>query len=171
MGRSQKVSAKGNAVVVDDSLYPFAIATWFGQPDEELINFYFDWQEQRLIRARDEGIQVATIIDATDGDRPPSTVRHVLAERSKVILGEFDPYIVYSWVVLTNALVRGVITAIKWMTPMRTIAAASMKEALVEGARALEKAGIEPPVGFDPDAYERPPRPNGDTDGLNQRAG
>ena len=161
MGQQAKLSETGSAVVVDDSHYPYLIATWFGAPAVDTIEFYFAWQAERLARARDEGIKVATIIDGIEASRPSPSIRKTLAELSKSILDEFDPYIVHSWVILQNPLIRGVITAITWMTPMRTSTAPTPVLALQAGARALLQENIPIPAGFDPSSYTRPDRPTG----------
>jgi hypothetical protein len=158
-GRSERTSGTTSALVVDDSHFPFLVATWFGKPDEETIRYYFDWQGERLARARDQGVKVATIIDAIDAERPPSTIRKTLAECSEKILSEFDPYIVHSWVVVQSPLIRGVITALTWMTPMRLSTAPVPRVALEDASRALLQAGIRVPSNLDPGLYIRPKNP------------
>ena len=159
MGREKLIGQGGASSVVDDTLFPFLIATWFGAPDDELIRFYFDWQAKGLARARAAGIKVVTVIDGIDAARPPSTIRKTIADCSTTILEEFDPYIVHSWVVVHSPLLRGVITAIMWMVPMRLSTAPTCTMALEDAARALVEAGVSLPENFSAASYVRPTEP------------
>jgi hypothetical protein len=165
------ISEHGNAVVVCDDHFPVVIATWFGKPDVETINFYFEWQARRLARARDEETKVVTIIDVLDTERPPASVRKTLADQSEAILGEFDELIVHSWVVVDNVLVRGALTAISWITPMRISTSRRTREALEEGCRALLSAGIGLPSSLDPASYQRPTPPEDSATGSRRETG
>lgn len=159
MAREEKIGQGGASIVVDNTLFPFLIATWYGAPDDELIRFYFEWQTKGLARARAAGIKVVTIIDGIDAARPPSTIRKTIADCSTTILEEFDPCIVHSWVVVHSPLLRGVITAIMWMVPMRLSTAPTCSMALEDAARALVDAGILLPPNFNAASYVRPHEP------------
>lgn len=108
----KKISKNGGAIVVSDAHFPLLISTWFGTPDKEIIEFYFEWQAIRLAHARDSNTRVVTIIDALDAARPAASMRKTIAEHSEKILEGFAPIIVHSRVVVESALVRGAITAI-----------------------------------------------------------
>ena len=86
----QQFETSGDAaVVVDDTYFPIVIATWFGPPNERLINYYVEWQTKQLRRAATDATRVATVIDALDGVRPPATIRKVLTEHSETMLKDF----------------------------------------------------------------------------------
>ena len=102
-----------------------------------------------------EGGGASVVVDG----RPPSTIRKTLADCSAEFLKEFDSYIVHSWVVVHSPLLRGVITAITWMTPMRLSSSPTCALALEDASRALQNKAIALPEDFDVGSCVRPNEP------------
>ena len=61
---------------------------------------------------------------------------------------------------LQSSLVRGVLTAMSWLTELRYSTAPSAREALENASQALLQAEIKLPQSLNPATYERPKRPN-----------
>lgn len=127
---------------LDDALSPFSIATWVGPATLQLIAKFHSWAEQQVAAAKREGKPVIMVNDGTAAGRPPADVRRAFAEL------RLDPEVpIKSFVVVTNPLVRGAMTAIGWLIGdgFDVINCKTMSEALERAADLAGHLGLEPP--------------------------
>jgi hypothetical protein len=114
-------------------------------------------------RAVAERTYYLTIADGRQANRPPATVRKLLAELSQDMSEEGHARFVASILVLESALVRGALTAIQWMSrrALRMESAASMPAAIARARTLLMRAGAPFPSSLGRD-YPTPPMPDHD---------
>jgi len=148
-----------SAILTDDRWAPVYFVTWFGATSEKTATGYFAWNRQVIETAIRTKTPTVLISDATDAERPPPKVRALMAE-----LSDAQPRaegLVFSYVVLPNALIRGALTAMQWLTrkPWPIEMVASLPEAIERALAALDGAGARRPAGLDPRGYVRPKRP------------
>jgi hypothetical protein len=147
------------SLVVDDSRGALYVATWFGAPSDRLVSSYFDWFEGAVGKHLRSKSPFVLITDALDSARPTPGARKLIAERTDA-LPSFGDVNVGNYVVLSNPLIRGALTAMQWISskPWTSVMVGSMKEALGRALGDLERAGAQRPA-LDPDRYQRPKRP------------
>ena len=158
MGLIEHQSGDGG-IAIDERLSPVIINTWWGMATMEAVDAFFDWSDPFYGERVKRGEKTVLITDALDAQRPPATIRRHIAMRTEATrTDERDALLIGNLVVVSSAAVRGALTAIGWfsnrrntMVPVKDIATA------FEVSRdLLRKAGIEPPLGLDPDLYRRP---------------
>jgi hypothetical protein len=148
-----------DAVVIDDRWMPVVFVTWFGSTEEKIVREFFGWSRpfvEEAIRTKSPRLIIS---DSTDATRPPPKVRALMAE-----LSDQQPRaegLVFVYLVLPNPLIRGVMTAIQWVSHRRIPAqiVGSIDEALTRGLADLERAGGRRPTTLDAKSYARPQRP------------
>jgi hypothetical protein len=149
-----------HAVVIDERWSPPVVfITWFGASTERIVREYFAWNKayvEEAIRTKTPRLMISDSIDAT---RPPPKVRALMAE-----LSDQQPRaegLVFVYLVLPNPLIRGVMTALQWVTrrPLPVEIVSTMEEALERGFADLERAGGRRPLKLDAKSYVRPQRP------------
>ena len=147
----------GRSLTLDERYFPLLISTWIGEPTLEMVDRYFAWNTVALIRARTEGMMAAVVIDALDAGLPDSSVLQVVAARSLDIEDDAERYSIgQGYVALRSKLVRGALTAIRWVNPNVGIhPMKSMEAALAAALRELRERGHPMPVRV-PEVYERP---------------
>ena len=152
----KRLTAAKGEVVFDDQFWPFLFVTWRGTPDVATVDAYFDAQEAATVRARAEGVRLVVVSDALEAENPPAMVRKRIAERSNAL--RYEDVHGASFVVLSNPLVRGALTAIQWWSssPMALEYVASCEEAIERGLARLEALGAPRPVGLSAGRYRRP---------------
>ena len=140
--------------MADARHFPLVVITWFGEMNEATYRQFHDWMCSVVERAQAEGTKVAMVNDARNARRPPPTVRKYIAELTDSMVGEFEAYSVDNFIVIDNALVRGALTAMQWLSNARwgVRPVPSLAEALERALRLLEAENIPvPPV--DPQHY------------------
>jgi len=100
--------------ILDRARMPLVqLRTWGTGTDEELERNMATLDEMLALRQRH-----ALLFDATGGERPPASQRHRIAEWIKERSPEIGAYTAAVAFVFTNALVRGALTAILWISPL-----------------------------------------------------
>lgn len=143
-------------VVLDDSLSPILIATWFGSPTAKTIDAFHAWADERIADARSRGEHLVLINDSTDSGRPDADARR------KFTAHDFDTNVLIAVpTVITNPLIRGAMTAVGWMIGekmKRVTTWRTMPDAFDHARTALREAGSHPPPPARINAYSRPTR-------------
>ncbi len=152
----ERIVDDGAEMVLDDRLAPILIATWFGTATGKTIDGFRDWVEAQIVAAQARNEVLALINDSLDADRPSP------AARTKFSALTFDPTVVIALpTVITNPMVRGVMTAVGWVIGERMKAVttwATLPEAFESARTALREAGARPPPPSRINGYQRPKR-------------
>jgi hypothetical protein len=149
------------SIVIDARLWPIVIATWFGRPSETLVEQYFTAHDRYLQRARDERGKLVLITDTFATERPSPVARKRIVELTKMQAPDTRSLTLESYIVIENAVIRGVVTALAWVYPQMSESqnVASLGVALERARLSLMEAGLRPPVDLVASAYARPARP------------
>jgi hypothetical protein len=152
----------GDAAVVVDASHPgVVISTWFGAPNAELVERYFEWLEPRLARFAADKVPYGLINDASEAGRPQPTVRRMLAERGDAASAASVKLMLGSYTVIENPLVRGVMTALSWVSRggWSTTIIGSCGDAIERLAEDFDAGGAPFPTTLKRATYRRPSRP------------
>lgn len=128
---------------LDEALSPILVITWIGPATLELIASLKPWSDEHTARAKRLARPVITVHDATAAERPSSEVRRAFAEQKG------DPEVTTrSYVVITNPLVRGAMTAIGWMVgeSFDVVSCKTLADALTQAAAYARAQGLVPPT-------------------------
>lgn len=138
----------GSAIVVHEESWPIVTSTWFGPATEPLVVGYFARTDGHVSLAKARGERFAMITDTYATAPPPAKVRQRIAELSGTHGPRAKPYVVGSFTVIENPLIRGVVTALSWIdsTMADTTNVGSYEAALAAAIAALSRAGIEAPA-------------------------
>ena len=142
-----------SAIVVDDDHLNILIVTWVGTATVRNVERFHLWSKAHVAKANAARRYLVMINDALDAQRPGPEVRAALARYE--LEGDV---VVASPVVITNALVRGAMTAIGWMMGDRmkgVTAHATLEEAFEKARTALAERGVK----IDKDAFANYRRP------------
>ena len=150
-------------VIFDDRYFPLLISTWTGRADLEAAKWHQEHHRAAIDRAVSEGLRVVSISMATRTQRPTPEVRKYWADSMSKTPAAHRAATLATFVVMTSAMMRGVMTAIGWLNEeARSIKTyPTLSSAIREGLALLEAEGLECPAGLDPDAYALPPSENG----------
>jgi hypothetical protein len=135
-------SAKG-AVVVDDRYSPLIVTTFLGETDLTLGKWFEEVHRRLILSQGVQGRRVLSIIDATRSIRPTPDMRRFWAEMSERTTPSMKEATLATFLVVDNALLRGAITAISWMSPsLRDLESfANIEAAMNEAFQRLARAG------------------------------
>jgi hypothetical protein len=166
MSESQFVElCSGEAgLVLDARNFPILIVTVFGEADQVVVRRIFEWRAAMFERAKASGTRAVVVADIRPAKRPPPLIRKLAAE-----LIDANPMpaeqAMPSFLVLDNALLRGALTALQWITTRKTkhCLVKDLQDALAGAMGALIEVGLDPP-SLDPQAYPVPPKPVSDTE-------
>jgi hypothetical protein len=153
----RKVS--GDSVIyVEDKFFPVIIATWEGTADVGNCMAFAAWHERQVDRASREGARLISISDSAHAQRPPPTVRKFFAEWMARLESEPDDPTLAIIVVVTNALMRGALTAIGWVRPevSEMVVVPDIGSAISNALALLASANYPAPAGLDPATYRSP---------------
>ncbi len=132
-------------ITIDDSRHPIVVVTFVGGATDAEFHDYLARMEQLVIERREIN---CTILDATAAGNTPAVQRRMQADwlkRNEDLLRQWSAGTAF---VITSPIVRGLLTAIFWMSPMaapHTIVA-SLDEAEHWAASQLRARGVEPPA-------------------------
>jgi hypothetical protein len=150
----------GDVIAMDDTYFPVLVATWMGAPTEKSVRAYFQWLGEMLARARREGTPLVNVTDAGPAKTPGPDVRRLISELTKAWEATgADAKAVTAYVVVDNALIRGVLTALGWLHgDLHVTHVSTCAEALDGALLALARARKPAPVGLSPEKWRRPER-------------
>mgnify|MGYP001162882153 CR=1 FL=1 len=144
-----------HAFVADARDYPLLVVRWFGESTETSVRRYFQWLDGMYARAKAERTQLVSINDSRLAKRPPPTVRKVTAELIDASSLAADEYALPTLLVLDSALIRGAVTAMRWLSLAKwnVETVANMPDAIARAFELLRSVGVTPPAGVDPQVY------------------
>lgn len=151
---------EGDMIAMDDTYFPVIVATWVGAPTERAVRVYFQWLHEMLARALREHTPLVNITDAGPAKTPSPDVRRLIADLTKSVEeAGGDKQTVTAYVVIENAVIRGVLIALGWLHGnMQVTHVASPTEALEAGLKDLARARKPAPQGLQPAKWRRPDR-------------
>ena len=142
---------------INEEHWPVVIATWEGSNNVAAVRDFFAWNESVITRARRAGGYLM-ITDADKAQRPPPDVRRAVAELTDAMPRDAINLSIGNYVVITNPLVRGALTAMQWVSrrEWKSTQVGSMAEAIEQALSDLDAVGRERPPGLNPRNYVRP---------------
>lgn len=150
------------AIVLDERETPIVFATWFGEPTEDLVRRFYQWQSKMLDRiAATPSGKFVFITDSSSAGRPTPKARKLITD----LLSELEPkiqrYTLRAYIVIDNPLIRGVFTALAWLNPRmaETVVSSSCAIAIEQAFQDLDLAGVPRPRGLTATTYRRPANP------------
>ncbi len=144
------------AVIVDDRYLPLLVSTYVGEVEIQQGRWYERVVLEVIGRAASEGRRVASVHDTSRVTRTTAEMRQFWAEMSSRNAPTLESRTLANLMVVTSALMRGVLTAVGWMNPK----VASLKlfpsldAAVTEALRLLRDAGT--PVTLPAGGYRTP---------------
>ena len=147
-----------SGVVLDTRYWPVVFATWVGEPTQPAVVRYFDASDDLFVRARKERTRFVLVTDAALAGRPSPKVRKLIADETNAQPSDALELTLGSIIVVENALIRGVVTALTWILPRlrdsQTVG--SIEHAIDVALRTLDDARIPHPPGLAAASYRRP---------------
>ncbi|MFV8753579.1 hypothetical protein ACNOYE_23750 [Nannocystaceae bacterium ST9] len=143
-----------SVVVLDDTYSPVIIVSWIGEPTLELVEIYQRWQGEQIERAKSAGLRLISLTDCSRTERPSSRVRKAFSEDP----AEGEAVFLKSIVVITSPVIRGALTAVKWLMGDRfgdVEVAESTRGAITRCLDLLDQHGIARP-SLSPTSYRGP---------------
>lgn len=101
---------------LDDSSWPIVYARFQGVASIDGYRKYEVWLEACCQRARSETTRIVVINDACGVERVDTEVRKHISDWTETHSKENDAFLACSIVVLESRLMRGVMTAIAWLS-------------------------------------------------------
>jgi hypothetical protein len=132
------------SVEIDESRFPLVIVSFRGAVRDEVFRDYLE----RMTALVTRGEKNVVIMDAREAGRTPPIQRKMQAEWLDANRRELSRNSLGTAFVITSAFVRGVLTAIFWLTSMPSAHTVVKTYAEAEDwafAR-LREAGLEPPL-------------------------
>jgi hypothetical protein len=147
-----------NVIVVDDTYFPVVVATWIGPPTEGAVRGYFAWLDALLVRATRESAPIINITDAGLAGVPSGDIRRLIAELTHDWGRRgADTHPISAYVVVDNAVVRGVLSALSWLHgDLKTTHFATCEAALAAALVELARVRFTAPTGLVPSRWRRP---------------
>lgn len=149
----------GEAIANDDTSFPILISTWFGTPTEALVRDYYRWLHEQLARAKREQQPLVIVTDSGPAGVPSADVRRLIAELTQVWDKAGAKEVrVGSYVIIENALMRGVINTLNWLHgDLQNESVPTAERALTLALNDLSKhRGAHIPSSLVPSRYQRP---------------
>jgi hypothetical protein len=103
------------SITIDDSRHPLVLVTFVGGATDAEFQDYLDRMEKLVVLRRETN---CTILDATRAGDTPAKQRRMQSEwlkRNETLLAKYSAGTAF---VITSPLVRGLLTAILWVSPM-----------------------------------------------------
>ena len=130
-------------LVIDESYAPILVLTWFGEPTTQLIDRYVAWTRELIADNVANHRKAALVVDSREILRTDATVRRHYADRAVD-----DPSLLISVAVIDSAMVRGALTAIRWVLGDRlssVVSVPTLEEAFERACAAIEAEGMDAP--------------------------
>ena len=145
-------------VIHDDRFAPIVITIWSGTASVEVARWHNELQREDVRKAVAKGQRLVSISDATKADRPGPEVRKFWADALAETTPEQEAGTLSTYVVISSAVMRGVMTAIGWLSERaRSIKSVpTLADAIRAALEDLDAEGIPRPSGLDPDSYTPP---------------
>lgn len=131
-------------LTLDDRLFPVLITTWEGPATHPLIDALDEWSARQFERATRQKLGIVMIADAREAGLPSAEVRERFAAAPN------SPTVLRTIVVTNSKVVRGALTAIRWLMAERyeLVSFTDLDAALGCAARILDEAGQPIPAAL-----------------------
>ncbi|MBV1857618.1 MAG: hypothetical protein KUG77_04340 [Nannocystaceae bacterium] len=151
-------SSPQGSILLDEQHFPMILQRWNGAVTVEVVRDHFEYSVLLLERARREGVAISVVLDASEAARPTSIVRKFIADHADDIAAQWPELLRPTRVVIQSAPLRGVITALGWLSrgALQLASYPSRVSAIRAGITHLESLGSAAPEAFDPCTYEFP---------------
>jgi len=106
--------AEAARIDVDESRFPLVVVTFVGRPSDAQFRAYLEQMDQIVARRE----TYATLLDASEVGNTPAVQRRMQAEWLKRHDATIRACSVGTAMVISRAAVRGLLTAILWLTPI-----------------------------------------------------
>jgi hypothetical protein len=148
-----------STVVVDSRHWPVVFATWFDEPTERLVRSYFDNHAKLLERARANREPFVLVTDTFATKQPSAKARKLIADLTNAQPAYAATLTIGSIIVIENAILRGVVTALRWILPRMadSESIATIGAAVDRSLQILDRSAISRPSGLSAQSYRRPP--------------
>lgn len=134
---------------LDDSLYPVLVTRWAGETTLEELERFIAWYDGQLKKAIERKDLIFSISDAGSLLKSAPPVRKRVAEWMNLKTEAEVAVVLYSIMIIQNPIIRGVLTAVTWMSNRKeTKIMRSVEDALALAETALPERGIPLPQGF-----------------------
>jgi hypothetical protein len=144
-------------MVGDYRHHPIIIYRCFGTIEEKLIDHLYDLRNTHALRGKPPWVNIY-VMDFTEMVPFSATVRKYTADKQVA-----DPNLpnlkILTIPIVANPLLRGVMTAVVWMTGKEKLAtefAATIPEGIAKGLKTLSSWDVPLPAGLDPATYKFP---------------
>lgn len=153
-----RFSSLEGSILLDEQHFPMILQRWEGAVTVDIVRDHFTYSIALLERARRENVAICVVLDASDAARPTSIVRKFIADRADEIAAQWPELLRPTRVVVQSAPLRGVITALGWLSrgALQLASYPSRVTAIRAGIAHLESVGCPTPEAFDPATYEFP---------------
>ncbi|MBL4685753.1 MAG: hypothetical protein JKY37_14255 [Nannocystaceae bacterium] len=151
-------SSSEGSILLDEQHFPMILQRWEGAVTVDVVRGHFEHSIALLERARRENVAVSVVLDASDAARPTSIVRKFIADHADEIAAQWPELLRPTRVVIQSAPLRGVITALGWLSrgALQLASYPSRVSAIRAAIAHLESVGSATPEPFDPSTYEFP---------------
>lgn len=131
-----------NAIEIDDARYPLVVVRFVGTVDDKAFGDYID----AMTRIRGRGANVA-IFDATHAGAVSPRQRRMQSDWLRDFAPELEKNSLGTAFVITNRVIRGILTAILWVTkiPGPYVVLPSFSQAMIWAEEQLDAAGLSIP--------------------------
>ncbi len=151
-------SSSQGSILGDERHFPLILQRCSGAATIEVVRDHFDFSLPLLQRARAQNLSVSVVLDACEADRPSSIVRKSIAERADAIAAQWPELLRPTRVVIQSAPLRGVLTALSWLSrgALQLASYPTRASAIRAGLAHLQSVGTAAPTELDPNVYEFP---------------
>jgi len=111
MGGERRFQDGRIEVHLDHRAAPLLVHTWVGAPTMRVVEPYF----AAVAELAEAGERYLIITDASRAGRPDASVRRAITQHSAALAAQREALSVGSVVIVSNALVRGALTAMSWV--------------------------------------------------------
>jgi hypothetical protein len=134
-------------VVLDTTHWPIVFATWFGEPTEPLVAKYFKQHDKTLQRARSTEQPFILVTDTFATKQPSAKARKLIADLTAAQPTDATKFTYASYIVIESALIRGVVTALRWILPRMADSESvdSVGKAIERSLALLDSKGVARP--------------------------
>lgn len=136
--------------LLDESAWPIIYARFRGTATTDDYDLYARWYEAHLARALASGTKIIAISDTTPGVTVSSDVRrHITSWMTGLDQLPAARASLANYVVVDGMVIRGVLTAMGWVTGNRmagVTTVATVENAWEAATKTLKEAGIAPPM-------------------------
>jgi hypothetical protein len=142
---SEAIEGEEGAVIIDDRYAPLVVSTFIGS----VSLAEGKWFESKILKLADRhfrrGNRIINIHDATYSARTSPEMRRFWADMSERNEATLDLQLLEGPVVISNSIIRGVMTAVGWLNPKvaKIQTYGTIEKAIAESLVKLSDAGMK----------------------------